>query len=213
MRNKACSTTFHRALLCMIRCKQLFVAFTGHVLGAQFAKFIRDGHQCFQSRTWSTPRLRIPDNIEFGGYRMNVHWQCRRARDFGALRLLPLKPCFITSFDIHMRRVGLRTGFDSAAPSCHALESSYICMRIPTRDPRLFGQRCCKISGHRHVLLGGWKSNAHGVTDHFASLFGLWIVVGGASSTQQPCWVKIPCFPLQPANRQTAMHTNGLFMA
>ena len=46
-------------------------------------------------------------------------------------------------------------GFDSAPPSCHAPKPSYFCIRIPTRDPRLYRQICCNISGRRHVLLGG----------------------------------------------------------
>ena len=45
---------------------------------------------------------------------------------------------------------------------------------------------------------------------HFAPVLGLWIIIGEAPSTLQPCRLKIRCFPLQPANRHTPMHTSGL---
>ena len=47
------------------------------------------------------------------------------------------------------------------------------------------------------------------VCQTFVSMFGLWILIGDASSTLQPGRLEITCFPLQPANRNTPMHTSG----
>ena len=51
------------------------------------------------------------------------------------------------------------------------------------------------------------------VCQTFASLFQLWILFGDALSTLQPSRLKIPCFPLQPVDRHTPMHTSGLLPA
>ena len=81
-------------------------------------------------------------------------------------RAVPSKPCCISRCNFPGAVLQhLKTGFESAPPFCHAPEPPHLCVRIPTRDPRLHRQICCKITGHRRELLQGGKSYAPSLTE------------------------------------------------